>query len=487
MSLWSLQTGVATVQTYAFENVETCVSNLSSSIQLRTISHREPGELDRSPFADFHKFLNDAYPRIHVTLAKEVIGDYGLLYTWKGSDAGLAPIMMMAHMDVVPVENEGEAGWQYPPFEGRMTDGYVWGRGALDDKVSLMGVMEAVEALLGKGFRPQRTIYLAFGQDEEVGGVRGAAQIAALLKSRGVRAEYILDESGVITSDVVPGVTKPVALVGTAEKGYLTLELSVEGEGGHSSMPPAKTAIGILSRAIDRLEGNPFPARFVGPTKEMFDFVGPEMGFPMRFAFANQWLFKGLIKRRLEASIYTNGTLRTTCATTVIRGGERPNVLPQKATALVNFRLFPGDTIESVMRHVGRAVGDDRVKITISGEIRCEASRISDVGSPGFKILERTIRQVFPDCIVAPYLVMATTDARHYAEISDCILRFVPIRVTREDLKRIHGTNERDFDRELQGDHPVLHAADQEFGRNGVKRVSSRKAAKVAKKTDFVF
>ena len=221
------------------------------------------------------------------------------------------------------------------------------GQGALDDKASLMGIMEAVEALLAQGFTPRRTVYLAFGHDEEVRGIRGAMQMAALLKSRGVEAEYILDESGCIASGVVPGVSKAVALVGTAEKGYLTLELSVEGEGGHSSMPPPKTAIGVLSSAIARLEQNPFPARLKGPTAQMFEAIGPEIGFPMRFVFANQWFFGGLIKRKLGKSINTNGAIRTTCAATVIRGGERENVLPQKATALVNFRLFPGDTAES--------------------------------------------------------------------------------------------------------------------------------------------
>jgi carboxypeptidase PM20D1 len=423
--------------------MEKSAQNLAQAIQLRTVSDPEPGRVNASAFASFLKFLQKAFSQVHGALLNEIVNDYSLLYIWKGSDENLKPILLMAHVDVVPVEEGTEQEWHYPPFEGSIADGFIWGRGALDDKASLIGIMEAVEALLAQGFSPRRTVYLAFGHDEEVMGVRGAKQIAALLKTRGVKAEYILDESGAITSGVVPGLNKPVALVGTAEKGYLTFELSVDGEGGHSSMPPAKTAIGVLSRAIDRLEGNRFPAKFEGPTREMFDFVGPEMGFPMRFVFANQWLFKGLIKRRLEASIYTNGALRTTCAATVIRGGERENVLPQKAVALVNFRLFTGDTIESVMHHVERAVNDDRVKISISGETHCEASKISDVGSPGFKILERTIRQVFPDCIVAPFLVMATTDARHYAEISDCILRFVPIRVTREDLKTIHGTNER--------------------------------------------
>jgi carboxypeptidase PM20D1 len=423
--------------------LEKAVQNLSQAIRFRTVSDPDPARVDSSAFAAFHTFLQETFPKVHGALLKEIVNDYSLLYTWKGSDETLKPILLMAHLDVVPVEEGTEQEWHSPPFEGKIADGFIWGRGALDDKVSLMGIMEAVESLLAQGSTPRRTVYLAFGHDEEVRGVRGAMYMAALLKSRGVHAEYVLDETGCITKGVVPGVPKPVALVGTAEKGYLTLELSVEGEGGHSSMPPPKTAIGILSSAIDSLERNPFPARLVGPTAQMLEAVGPEMGFPMRLVFANQWLFKGLIKRRLERSAYTTGAVRTTCAATVIRGGERENVLPQKATALVNFRLFPGDSAERVIRRVERTVRDARVKIAILGEDYSEASRIADRKSSGFKILEKSIKQVFPDCVVAPYLVMATADARHYQEISDCVLRFLPTRMTPDDFKRLHGTNER--------------------------------------------
>jgi carboxypeptidase PM20D1 len=306
-----------------------------------------------------------------------------------------------------------------------------------------MGIMEAVEALLADGYKPLRTLYLAFGPDEEVGGQRGAAKIAELFKSRGIKADYILDESGAITTGVVPWVSTPVALVGIAEKGYLSLKLSVEHEGGHSSMPPLQSAIGILASAIHNLERNQFPANLEGPTMQLFDYVGPEMPFGMKFLVANKWLFGRLIKGQLMKFQSTCPAVRTTIAVTVIRAGQRENVLPQSAQAIVNFRLFPGDSIEDVMEHVKTAIGDSRVKISIPGDNAIEASKISDVNSEGFKILESTIRQVFPDAIVAPYLVPAATDARHYSEISGNILRFLPTRMNSEDLKRIHGTNER--------------------------------------------
>ncbi|NIS59561.1 MAG: M20 family peptidase [Proteobacteria bacterium] len=417
--------------------------NLSRAIQFKTISYRDPTQFDPDEFRAFHRFLEETYPGIHSRLTKKVINEYSLLYTWEGTDTSLKPVLFMAHMDVVPINPETEGDWTHPPFEGRIADGFIWGRGSLDDKVSLMAIMEAVETLITNGFRPRRSLYLAFGHDEEIGGEDGAVRIAASLKSRGVEAEYILDESGVITIGIVPGVSEPTALVGIAEKGYLTLELSVTQEGGHSSMPPPHSAIGILSTAIHNLERNQLPSRLEGPTARLFDWVGPEMPFGMKLVFANPWLLGWLIEFLLEQSNSTNASIRSTTAATIIEAGEQENVLPQRARAVLNFRLLQGDTIKDVIRHVEKTVDDPMVKVGIFGSPPSEASRVSDVDSEGFKILERTIRQVFPDTIVAPYLVVAGTDARHYSDVSESILRFLPIRLMGEDLRRIHGTNER--------------------------------------------
>ena len=209
-------------------------------------------------FLALHEYLKETFPKVHSGLTKETINDYSLLYTWKGSDETLKPILLMAHLDVVPVEPASEADWQHPPFEGQIQDGYIWGRGALDDKAGVMGLLEAVETLLAEGFRPKRTIYLAFGHDEELGGPNGAAKIAELLLSRKVELDYVLDEGLIIANGILP-VSKPVALIGIAEKGFVSLELSVETEGGHSSMPPPNTAIGILSEAVNKLEEGQMP------------------------------------------------------------------------------------------------------------------------------------------------------------------------------------------------------------------------------------
>jgi carboxypeptidase PM20D1 len=300
-----------------------------------------------------------------------------------------------------------------------------------------------VEGLLASGFRPRRTIYLAFGHDEEVGGREGAAKIAALLAARGVRAELSLDEGLAIIEEMLPGVPAPVALVGIAEKGYLTVELSVASEGGHSSMPPPHTAVGILSAAVARLEANQLPTSLDGPARRLFEWLGPEMPLGERVAFANLWLFAPLVRARLAALPVTNALVRTTTAPTMLEGSIKENVLPIRARAVVNFRIRPGESIASVVEHVRDAVADDRVTVTPDVAGGSEPSAVSSVDSPGFALVHRTIREVFPTALVAPSLVTAATDSKHYAGVVEDSYRFVPLWLRGEDRARFHGTDER--------------------------------------------
>jgi carboxypeptidase PM20D1 len=416
---------------------------LAQALRFQTISYQDEKHFRGEEFAGFHRFLEASFPRVHNALTKELVGDYSLLYTWKGREDAGGPILLMSHQDVVPVEPGTEGNWTQPPFEGRIQDGFIWGRGALDDKVGVMGILEAVELLLGQGFQPKRTVYLAFGHDEEVGGRDGAVRIAALLQSRGVRLDYVLDEGSAVTNGILPGVARPVALIGIAEKGIVSLELIVEGEGGHSSTPPQHTNIGILSTAVHRLEENPMPGSSRGVIGRTFDYVGPEMPFGQRMVFANLWLFRPLVERRLAAQPATNAAMRTTTAATIIEGGVKENVLPGKARAVVNFRILPGDTIQSVMDHVNRTINDSRVKVSRYGETANEPSSVSSTDSPAYRLLERSIRQLFQGAVVAPSQVNAATDSRHYEALSKSIFRFTPFVVRPEDLKRIHGTDER--------------------------------------------
>jgi len=422
---------------------EALAGRLAQALRFQTVSYQDTNQFRSEEFTGLHKFLEQSFPRVHSTLTKEVVGDYSLLYTWKGLEDGGKPILLMSHQDVVPVEPGTENSWTQPPFEGRIKDGFIWGRGALDDKVGVLGILEAVEMLLAQGFQPKRTIYLAFGHDEEIGGRNGAVKIAALLQSRGVTFDYILDEGSAIANGILPGVASPVALIGIAEKGILSVELTVETEGGHSSAPPPQTAIGILSKAISRLEENQMPGSIKGVVGQMFQSVGPEMTFGKKLVFANLWLFRPLVERQMAAQPSTNAAMRTTTAATIIEGGVKENVLPSKARAVVNFRILPGDTVKSVLDHVNQTINDSRVKVTNFGETANEPSAVSNTESGGYQAIERTIRQVFQGAVVAPSQVNGATDSRHYAELSNSIYRFAPFIVRSEDLKRIHGTDER--------------------------------------------
>ena len=416
---------------------------LAGALRFKTISFQDSNQFDAREFAGFGRYLRDSFPRLHGALKLEKVNGYGLLYKWTGSDPGLAPAVLLAHQDVVPVEPGTEGRWTEPPFEGRIAGGYVWGRGALDDKGSLVGILEAVEHLVAAGAKPRRTVYLAFGYDEEVGGRRGAARIAELLASRNVHPEFALDEGGALTTGLIAGVAAPVALVGIAEKGYVTVELTAQAEGGHSSMPPKATAVGMLAAALVRLEARQMPRAIRGPTADMFDYVGPEMSFGPRLALANRWLLGGILMSRFGKTPQGNALLRTTTALTVLQAGVKENVLPSSARALVNFRILPGDSVASVLEHVRRAVDDPRISVRALEATLGNPSPVTPVDAEPFRLLARTIRQVVPATVVTPWLVVGATDSRHYARLTPNVLRFVGATIGKDDLRRIHGTDER--------------------------------------------
>ncbi len=416
--------------------------HLAETLRLETISTPEGSPQDCQALLDLHARLEKMYPQVHASLKREVVGEYSLLYHWAGQQPDLPALLFAAHQDVVPVEETTLDAWQHPPFSGDIADGQVWGRGALDDKSTLITLLEAVEHLLEQDFRPQRDIYLAFGHDEELGG-EGARQIAALLEERGVQLEAVLDEGGMITEGLISGVVGPVALIGTAEKGHVTLELSVEGEPGHSSTPPAQTAIGILSMALAHLEANPFPAH---PERmlPMMRSLGSVASFGMQFAFANLWLTRRMVTRRLSANPRMSAIIRTTTAVTVFHGGVKENVLPARAEALVNLRLLPGDNIAMVCERCRAVIGDERVQLRVREGSHSEATPCSPIDTTIYRSLQQTIYQVFPNVTaVAPYLMLGASDARHYTRLCPQVYRFMPCLVDSETLSSIHGTNER--------------------------------------------
>ena len=415
---------------------------LAEALRFPTVSRGDDQPRDSAAFAGLRAHLAASFPLSHAAMTREIVGQDAILFTWAGSDGSLPPVILMGHMDVVPVEPGTESKWKYPPFSGTIAEGAVWGRGAMDDKSTVLGIMEAAEGLLARGFKPRRTVLLAFGADEEVGGRKGAVVIANLLKSRGVKPALVVDEGGMVVTGGFPGLTRPVAVVGIAEKGYLTLELAARGQGGHSSVPPAQTTAGILARAITRLEDNPFPAEIRGATANLFDAVGRESPFAMRALFANRWLLDPVLKWKLASIPRSNATIRTTTAVTMLEGSPKDNVLPSVAIARVNFRLLPGDTPEMVIDRVRRTIDDDRIGISRIGFVSVPSLESSITDSAWF-ILDRSIRQGYPEAIVAPYLVVGATDARHFRELSQNVYRFAAMRADTSDAARIHGTNER--------------------------------------------
>ncbi len=418
------------------------VNHLSEAIQIKTISFGNGAAFDTLEFHRFSEFLDNSYPLVKEKLNKTTINTFGILYHWQGVDNNLAPIVLTAHYDVVPVDVADSAKWLAPPFSGKIHENSIWGRGVLDDKVSVIGIMEAVEMMLGEGFVPNRSIYLAFGHDEEIGGINGAKAITAHLKNLGVKPEFVLDEGLTITQGLVPGVLTDVALIGIAEKGFATIELSVELDGGHSSMPQKETAIQVITNALTKLGNAPFKARISEPVHRFLDYAGPEMRFQEKLAFANKKLFGSMILGIYQQSPSGNALVQTTMVPTIISGGFKENAIPSSATATINIRILPGNSVDDIYQFVTKTLADDRIQLTLRN-FRSEPSPVSDPASAAYLTIEQSIKEIYPNLIAVPNLVLGATDGRYYYEICDNVYRFLPVKITQENISSIHGVNER--------------------------------------------
>jgi carboxypeptidase PM20D1 len=409
--------------------------HLAGALRLATVSHENAAENDPAVRAQLAEYLRITWPRLHAAIPREPVRG-GLLYTWQGSDGSLPAVLFAAHMDVVPPAS----GWTHEPFSGELADGFVWGRGALDDKGSLVCILEAAEQLLASGFRPTRTLYFAFGADEEIGGADAAA-IAALLSSRNVRLDWALDEGMVVTEGIVSEIAAPVAPIGIGEKGFLSLELIATAEGGHSSMPPRDTAISLLAAAVHRLP--PLPAHLDGVARQQMITLAPYMPFSNRIVLANLWLFSPLVASMMSGRPALNASLRTTLAPTILAAGEKANVLPSTARAVLNARILPGDTTESVVAQVRAAVEDSRVSVRPLDEDAHNPPEVSPVDARGYREIEASIGRAFPTAVIAPALVLGATDGRQYRPLAQGVYRWAPFVLREEDLARLHGVDER--------------------------------------------
>ncbi|TXK51911.1 M20/M25/M40 family metallo-hydrolase [Pontibacter qinzhouensis] len=418
------------------------VQKLSGAIKFKTISDTE----DKNTFADefiaLHDYLENAFKELHSRLTREIINKQSLLYTWPGTDPELKPVLLSAHIDVVPVEAVSMDEWEQEAFSGIITNGHIWGRGALDDKYRVIAIMEAVEQLLLNGYMPERTILLAFGHDEEIGGNEGAGAISELLQERYQQLEAVFDEGLAVTKGIFPGIEEPIAFIGTASKGSANFRLTVKGDGGHSSIPPNETPISILSQAIVNINNNPFKAHITPSTKETLEILSNRLGGKSKFAMQHFGLFKGTIKKQLSKNMATDALIRTKASPTIIQAGEKENVLPRVAQAIVNVRLLTGETEESARAHLVKAISDERVEVAGYGTYS-PPSAVAKTDTWVYQALKNTIETLFPEALVVPALFPGGTDARHYASLTDNIFRFAPQLVTPDDATRVHNVNER--------------------------------------------
>lgn len=425
---------------YALD-ADAIAKRVAGALRFKTVSTMDEKDTDWDEFLGLHNYIEETYPLVHRTLAREKIMSYSLLYRWKGTGSDKLPILLMAHQDVVPVAPETASEWKHDAFSGDIAEGYVWGRGALDMKGQLMSILEAAEQLIAAGFVPERDIYFAFGHNEEIVNETGAQETAKTLFDRGLRFEYVLDEGGAIVSGQSFSVQKTLALIGVCEKGYADIMLTAKASGGHAAMPPKHTALGQVAQAIVSVEKKPMKAAIAGPTAALFDTLLPNMGFAFKLLFANRWLFGGLLKKVLTGSAQGNALIRTTNAATMAQASLAPNVLPQVASAIINYRIAPWDNSKKVLEHTRKVIDDERVEVSLF-KVN-EPSKVSAIDNSAYGIVSGTVAQVYPDMLVAPYPMVAATDSRYYQIVSDNIYRFVPFRSMLEDLGTVHANNER--------------------------------------------
>lgn len=430
---------VAENEPFAFgADLDKAVRDLSAAVTFRTVST----DMTRPDFRAFLGWMETTWPQVFATMERVVLDPATPLYIWQGRDDTLPPILLAAHYDVVPVAPVALDQWAYPPYAGVVADGFVWGRGTLDNKGALVAIMTAAEQLIGEGFTPQRTIYLSFGGDEETGGT-GAQAVADFLTARSQRLGWALDEGSFVLDRIIPGLDVPVASINIAEKGYVTMTLVATGAGGHSSMPPRETAVGKLATAVAKLQATPVPGGLTGVSEEFFDALGRYFSIEKRAIFANRWLFEPLLEGILAGAPSTDAMLRTTTAPTMLSGSPKENVLAQRATATINFRIHPRDSIDDIVAHVRDTIDDDSIEIEMNRDFASPASPVSDSSGPGYLAIEASIRATFGPIASVPGLTIAATDARHYATAADGAYRINPFRITADDLTRFHGVNER--------------------------------------------
>lgn len=425
------------------------LEHLAEAIQIKTETPNDALQFDTVQFFKYRHFIETAYPTLHQQLPRNIVDSFNYIYYWKGTDTSLLPMVLMAHYDVVPVEASAIALWHAKPYGGEIKDGYLWGRGVLDDKSSMISILEASEQLLKKGYKPKQSLYLCFGADEESSG-SGATAMVKYFKSKQIKFDLVVDEGGEISTEDIKEVKHPIATIGVGEKGYVTLILTAKKEGGHSSIPAKSTAIDILNAGLYHLRQTQMPATLIAPIKAYLNKVSTyNEDFWTKLTLSNLWLFESWVMNKLSEAPSTNALFRTTLVPTIINSGVRDNVIPTFATAYVNSRILPGQTQKDVYNFVKKTINDTNIKITIYDNYSTEASTTTDINSKGYKRIEKAIKAIVDSVVVAPVIMVGATDSRNYRTISKAVLNFTPI----TNGKGYHGIDERllitDFQKEI--------------------------------------
>ena len=433
-----------TTETIDYSTSDDAVQRLVKAIRIPTISE-DANKASDNPFDQFKAYLPEAFPEVYKTMDTLSINKYGLLLRWKGKDASRNPILFLAHYDVVPVvgyENAEQpvAGWDYPPFSGAVGDGRIYGRGTLDVKSMLLAQLEAANALLIDSFQPEQDIWFAYGFDEEIGGERGAHKMAEYFKEKNITFDAVYDEGSMVIAPGIAGISRPLALVGVAEKGFCTLNITVKGMGGHSSMPPRKSSLVLAAEIIEKLNSKQLPADIIPPVASFLDHVGGSMAFVSRMAIANQWLLEKPLLKVLEQNPATNALIRTTTAVTMAKGSDAPNVLSSSAGITVNFRILTGQSVEMVMNHIKDICADYDVDIQL--ESAREPSNLSSEDTRAFRAIKNSITKLYPEASVASYITLTATDAQKYEAVSKNVYRLMPVLINEYEQRTIHNENE---------------------------------------------